>query len=81
MSDRAAACLKCGAPIAVARTDVTTTEATGKPQKLLQLIGVLFILAGAVSCSARSMQAATILLLLGLALWIIGRMAAWWHHG
>jgi hypothetical protein len=81
MSDRAAACLKCGAPIAAARTDVTTTEATGKPQKMIQLIGVLCILAGVVSCTAQAPQAAALLLIVGVVLWLVGRMAAWWHHG
>ena len=50
ISDTAAACPSCGAPVS---GGVVTTQATGRRFKGLQLAGVLIMSAGTVSCVAQ----------------------------
>lgn len=91
ISDKAAACIKCGAPIAQANSETTpappaqqvvTTQQTGKRYKFGQVVGVIFVCLGVVSCLDGKTDAATIpLLLIGLATYLISVIAAWWNHG
>ena len=62
---------------------VVTTEATGKTYKALQAIGVILILIGVVSCAAGGdgVAAAPGLFLIGVVLYLFGRVGAWWKHG
>lgn len=85
ISDKASACPKCGAPMA----RPVTIEQTGKRHKTIQLIGVLLIVIGMVSCMAGvrgdSEPTAAIvgagMAIVGLVLWFAGRIGAWWGHG
>lgn len=86
ISDKAAACVKCGAPTPAAQAvgsdrGVVTTQQTGKEFKVIQAIGVVLILAGAVSCSAREAGAAAGLWVVGFAVFMFARIGAWWRHG
>ena len=71
------------------------TELTAKRYKLIQMIGVVLLLVGIVKVivdigasdgdslagSGISSPMALSMTLLGLIVWIVGRMLAWWHHG
>jgi Mg/Co/Ni transporter MgtE len=81
MSDRAAACLKCGAPIALPRTDATVTEQTGKAHKIVQALGVLASCIGIVMVVAGNVGTGTMLLMGGALTFLIARITAWWSHG
>lgn len=92
ISDKAAACPHCGNPltprpdatiVATAPGEVVTTEATGKLYKATQLAGVFLMCAGVVACSAvqNGQHASALFWLAGSALYAVGRIAAWWHHG
>lgn len=65
------------------RGHTVTTEETGKGYKGAQIIGVCFILAGMVSCSAgeRGAGIGASLALLGLIVLLAARLGAWWDHG
>ena len=78
ISDTAAACPKCGAPV---KGGVVTTQATGRRFKGLQLAGVLIMSAGTVSCVAQQMGGAIALWGIGCAIYTYARAAAWWRHG
>ena len=87
VSDKASACVKCGAPlntgmVPLAKADgkVVTTQQTGKKYKALQLLGVVMILAGVVSCTAKETTVAVGLLAIGLLVFLGARIGAWWHH-
>lgn len=92
ISDKAALCPNCGnplqtsqVPLSVSTSDghAVTTEATGKHYKAAQLIGALIICAGVISCSAvhdAGMISASFFLI-GLVIFLFGRIGAWWHHG
>jgi DNA-directed RNA polymerase subunit RPC12/RpoP len=83
VSQKAPACVKCGAPIAA-----QTIEATGKKWKLMQLSGVALLVVGfAGLCATASSSSAAegslvtgFALLGGLVLMVWGRFGAWWHH-
>lgn len=67
---------------------VVTIQKTGKAWKLMTLIGVLSILAGAVIVTIGVVQPAAAMLLpgamllaAGVPIWIFARMGAWWFHG
>ncbi len=86
VSDRAAACPHCGAPLSAIERGVVTTQATGKAPKIVQLVGLGFIIIGVVSCvgqigTGNDYKTSVWLNLIGFALWIGGRAAAWWRHG
>ena len=78
ISDTAAACPSCGAPVS---GGVVTTQATGRRFKGLQLAGVLIMSAGTVSCVAHEVGASVALWAAGGALYTYARAAAWWRHG
>lgn len=94
VSDRAAACPRCGAPMQVAacahdafrphRTGAVTIQATGKTYKALQLAGAAAIAAAVASCTAAVPSSGSwsgVVFLMGLALYAGGRVGAWWNHG
>jgi len=96
VSDLAAACPHCGAPVAAdgraAGTALTTTQATSKQLKVHTLISVLAIIVGlvwflvaingedATKTDGRSVVPA-ILLFFGLLGYVVTRVRVWWHHG
>lgn len=94
VSDRAAACVKCGAPIADVTgqsaphpdaPQVQTIEQTGKAYKAQQAMGVVAILVGAVMMAAGDSGSGTTMLgaivaFIGMILCIFGRVGAWWNH-
>lgn len=85
ISDKANACPSCGAPGQTART----IEATGKKWKLITILGIVATVCGIVGCVAQASNPATQseavmstwLCMGGIALWISGRIGAWWYHG
>lgn len=83
VSDQAKSCPNCGHPIAA-----ITIEQTGKQFKGLQLasvfaiiIGVIFIFAGIGSSSGFASGFGFLLFFGGIALYLVARFGAWWHHG
>lgn len=78
--------------VQTAGVGVVTTQATGKAPKIMQAVGALLIIIGTVSCSTvdwyvteggRQLPplASTWSWIVGLALFLIGRISAWWRHG
>ena len=68
--------------------DVQTIEATGKDWKVVQAMGAGVMVLGVLSCagglssnSSSVVAPGAWLSLAGLALFIIGRVGAWWEHG
>lgn len=55
-------------------------ERTSKRFKGMMLIGALMFLVGLFSLGDESRRAGP-LLLLGVVIYVTGRIAAWWHHG
>lgn len=91
ISDKAVACIKCGAPIAQpnqpapttpAPAVVVTTQQTSKKFKFGQVIGALLIFLGVVSCADGHTDEATMpLLIVGVVVYLVSIIAAWWNHG
>jgi hypothetical protein len=72
------------APVPVARRApprVQTVEQTSKRWKGLQVIGVCLIPLGCLASVAIAPEIGFGLGMVGLAVYVYGRMAAWWHHG
>ncbi len=82
VSDKAASCPHCGNPLAKLENnpEVTTIEATGKSWKFVQLAGVILIVIGLVAVFSE-VVAGLPLGVVGVVLYIVGRMGAWWQHG
>ncbi len=78
ISEAAAACPSCGAPV---KGGVVTTQATARRFKGLQLLAVLIMSAGVASCVAQEIGASVALWAAGGALYTYARAAAWWRHG
>lgn len=93
ISDKAAACPGCGAPIASGTgakaeavavpsgDSVQTIEQTSKKWKGLQLAGSLAIALGIVFMFAGSMGLGAFLGFIGILAYIYGRAGGWWHNG
>lgn len=89
VSDKAASCPSCGAPTPMAMSagttrGVVTTQQTSKQFKVAQLIGVLMVVAGVISCSANQggdQATSSLLFFLGLIIFLAGRIGAWWKNG
>lgn len=89
VSDRAPACLKCGAPIASAKevsavgTKLTTTQSTSKQLKLESLIASAVLIAGVLITIASSGPSpfGALVIFIGLIWFIVTRIRIWWHHG
>lgn len=94
VSDRAAACNGCGAPLGVdaeARgsgvRSLTTTQLTSKSLKIQSLIAVVMFLVGMVMAMATDpaegesgVGIASLLMVVGVLLYIVTRFRIWWHH-
>jgi hypothetical protein len=84
ISDRALACVKCGAPVEAAphapRSRVVTTQQTGKRYKGAQLIGAGMLIVGIVVGMANQPLFGGLLGALGLAVYLLARIGAWWNH-
>jgi len=92
VSDKAASCPKCGAPITAAKevekvgVQVQTIQETSKKLKLQALIsGLVFIigmvwLIGAPKTPGSFNPAPVIVMLGGLVWFIVIRIKTWWHH-
>jgi hypothetical protein len=83
VSSLAAACIHCGAPLqrAMNPVGVVTTQQTSKTYKAIQLAGALCLIVGVVSCSSGAPEKSGILFLVGICLYVGGRLGAWWNHG
>jgi len=86
VSDKAASCPQCGAPIVTGAPEPTvTTQLTARKFKLHQVIAVAAIILGFVimivadTTGARGFGGA--LVAAGLVLFIVARARAWWHSG
>jgi hypothetical protein len=84
VSDQAAACLRCGAPIA-APAPVQTIEQTGKRYKAQLVVGILALLTGVIMINVGEPGSATkvfgiIITLIGAMMYIFSRIGAWWDH-
>jgi predicted RNA-binding Zn-ribbon protein involved in translation (DUF1610 family) len=77
ISNTAAACPACGASVP---GGVVTTQATARRFKGLQLLAVLIMSAGTVSCVAHEIGASVALWAIGGAIYAGARAAAWWRH-
>ena len=65
-----------------------TTESTGKLWKLIQMVGVVGILAGATwfmvgyaGDDGNASAGGMVLGVLAAPVWVFGRVGAWWFHG
>ena len=94
VSSLAAACPKCGNPIAEAPvvkstgTQITTVQATAKRFKMHKLFaavmffGGLFVMMGsAPGLGSTGMAIGSLLVVAGIVLYIVARARTWWHHG
>ena len=87
VSDKAQACVKCGAPLHSAMAalgpaaGVVTIQQTGNKFKALQLIGFACIAIGVIARAGAGEYWGTALATLGVILFAAGRVLAWWKHG
>jgi uncharacterized membrane protein YvbJ len=90
VSDKAAACVGCGAPIGAAPVRAAVSgkvevEATGRRYKNQMIMAVLMLLFGCVLLFANSSMGAsvfgTLVALAGLLLWLKARFSAWYNNG
>jgi uncharacterized membrane protein YvbJ len=95
VSSNAAACPKCGNPIAEAPvvkstgTQITTVQSTAKRFKMHKLIAVAMFFCGLLVAIASGQGGPTstgimigsLLALAGIVLYIVARARTWWHHG
>lgn len=77
ISDKAAACPKCGAP----QRGALTIQATAKRYKGMQLLGAAVMSVGVVMIVVQNHLSGALVMLAGLGLFVGARMAAWWRHG
>lgn len=92
VSDRAPACLKCGAPIFTAGdirqvgTTLTTTQETSKRLKLHVAFSAILIICGVVWGISSAQTGYGIALgpvltgTIGFAWYMVTRLRIWWHH-
>ncbi|HZU35413.1 MAG TPA: zinc-ribbon domain-containing protein [Gemmataceae bacterium] len=85
VSDKARACPECAYPLG----GTVLIEQTSKRWKLMQLIGVLVCLLGAIPFTVffllterpAFLVLAGAVFMIGFVIWATGSVAAWWHHG
>ena len=86
VSDKARACPKCACPL----RRVQLIEQTGKLWKAVQLFGALASIAGTVTAcaginagngSSSTTPVGFLILVLGLVVFVVGRIGGWWYHG
>jgi hypothetical protein len=68
-------------PASLAVAPVVTVEQTGKSWKSLQMVGVVLMCVGTVTCAAHQPEASAGLWLGGFFAYVLGRVGAWWNHG
>ena len=95
VSDKAAACPNCGAPIVATvaamsgsavplvhrEAPVVPIEQTGKAYKSQMLGGAVLVCVGILAAIGGSPTAGVLMLLGGVVLYFVGRIGAWWNHG
>jgi hypothetical protein len=95
VSDRAVACPKCAAPLqgispdrpsahpspAAADSAPVVIEQTRKQWKGLQLVSVVLVCLGAITCVAQAPTATAIFWVVGMVLYVASRLGAWWQNG
>ncbi len=86
VSDKAASCPQCGAPILTGKTEATvTTQVTSRKFKLHQIIAVMALIVGFVTMIVAETNGGRgfggALAAAGLVLFIVARARAWWHSG
>ena len=87
VSDKAPACVKCGAPLnsmmaaLSPAAGVVTTQQPGKKFKALQLTGFACIAIGVIARAGAGEYWGTALAMLVVILFAAGRVLAWWKHG
>lgn len=87
VSDRSDKCIYCGAPIGHAAEKAQVIEATSKKWKKVQIAGIIILIIGIFSCTAATKQAdgsygfGVSVPWIGMAVYLYGRISAWWHHG
>lgn len=84
ISDKASACIKCGAPIAATTQvapQVITTQQTGKQYKVGKIIGSTMVILGMASCASNEIGTASTLFILGGIVYFGSVFGAWWSHG
>jgi uncharacterized membrane protein YvbJ len=89
VSSMAAACPKCGNPVAnradaeAAGTQITTTQQTAKKFKAHMLIGLAFCVGGVIMILTRTEYSplGSIAFVIGLIWFIVARARAWWSNG
>lgn len=87
VSDKASACVKCGAPITQMKEEQrVTTQETGKPIKAYTLMAVIVLIVGMLMWISAVTGSTTevigkVLFFAGLGLFFVFRSLAWWEHG
>lgn len=85
ISDKAAACPHCGAPIARPLEQTVTTQATSKRFKVQELAAIVTFIVGALVAIVAETNGprlfGAILMAGSLVLYISARIGAWWHSG
>ena len=86
ISDQAATCPGCGAPVRSLANEQRAHEAqlieqTGKEFKALQLIGFCVLVLGLLVMMSGNVGGGMALGGVGLVLAIGAKVGAWWHHG
>lgn len=92
VSDKAAACPKCGAPIlgasesVAAGSNIQTIQVTSKKFKMQQILAVLLVIfgflinAGIPNSKDDPSVLAPTFIAVGLVWYIVTRFRIWWHH-
>lgn len=85
ISDKAASCPRCGAPVPRPLEQTVTTQATAKTFKLQQIIATIVVIVGVLILIIAEPGAGKIWGLvitgIGVVLHIMARVGAWWHSG
>lgn len=86
VSDKAASCVKCGAPVGVVAvplgpSKILTTQQTSKPYKAGQLAGGVLLAIGVVLAVGGAQLSGGLTMLVGLVVYLGSRMGAWWNNG
>lgn len=84
ISDKAATCVKCGAPLRRGRNKPTTIQATGKDAKVINIFSRLLIVVSAVLIFVDSVPNHMALAVGGIIIGVlgvtIGRVMTWWKY-
>lgn len=85
VSDKAASCPHCGAPIARPLEQTVTTQATSKKFKLQEFAAVVIFIIGMVIAIVVETNGprlfGAVLMAGSIGLYISARIRAWWHSG